>query len=103
MSELGYQHFFTLSLLIFCIGIIGLIINRKNLILILMAVEIILLSANINLVSASVFLDDIQGQILTIFVLTIAAAEAAIGLAILVIYFRNKGDINILHINELKD
>ena len=72
MSELGYQHFFTLSLLIFCIGTIGLIINRKNLILILMAVEIILLSANINLVSASVFLDDIQGQILTIFVLTIA-------------------------------
>jgi NADH-quinone oxidoreductase subunit K len=82
------------------IGCFGLFLNRKNMILILMC---IVLAANINFVSASVFLNDINGQVFSIFILTIAAAEAAIGLAILVIYFRNKGEIDVTKINQLKD
>ena len=105
MTSLTYNHFFILSLIVFIIGCFGLFLNRRNMILILMCIEIILLAANINFVSASVFLNDINGQVfsLSIFILTIAAAEAAIGLAILVIYFRNKGEIDITQINQLKD
>ena len=87
----------------FIIGCFGLFLNRRNMILILMCIEIILLAANINFVSASVFLNDINGQVFSIFILTIAAAEAAIGLAILVIYFRNKGEIDVTKINQLRD
>ena len=103
MFEIGLGHYLTLAAIIFTIGIVGLFLNRRNMILILMCIEIILLAANINFVSASVFLNDINGQVFSIFILTIAAAEAAIGLAILVIYFRNKGEIDITQINQLKD
>ena len=103
MISLSYNHFFILSIVIFIIGCFGLFLNRRNMILILMCIEIILLAANINFVSASVFLNDINGQVFSIFILTIAAAEAAIGLAILVIYFRNKGEIDITQINQLID
>tara|TARA_B110000093_G_C12861299_1_gene363550 strand:+ start:158 stop:418 length:261 start_codon:yes stop_codon:yes gene_type:complete len=85
------------------IGCFGLFLNRRNMILILMCIEIILLAANINFVSASIFLKNLDGQIFSIFILTIAAAEAAIGLAILVVYFRNNGEIDITKINKLKD
>ena len=84
------------------IGCFGLFLNRKNMILILMCIEIILLAANINFVSASVFLNDINGQVFSIFILTIAAAEAAIGLAILVVFYRNLGSIEVNKINKLK-
>ena len=103
VSSLTYNHFFILSLIVFIIGCFGLFLNRRNMILILMCIEIILLAANINFVSASVFLNDINGQVFSIFILTIAAAEAAIGLAILVIYFRNKGEIDVTKINQLRD
>ena len=100
MIEL-YQ-FLILSALLFSIGVIGIFLNRKNVIIILMSIEIILLAVNINLVSFSYFLNDLTGQIFSLFVLTVAAAEAAIGLAILVIYNRNAGSIEIEKINTLK-
>ncbi len=101
--SITYNHFFILSTILFVIGCFGLFLNRRNMILILMCIEIILLAANINFVSASIFLQNIDGQIFSIFILTIAAAEAAIGLAILVVYFRNKGEIDVTKINKLKD
>ena len=100
MVELN--QFLILSALLFSIGVIGIFLNRKNVIIILMSVEIILLAVNINLVSFSYFLNDLTGQIFSLFVLTVAAAEAAIGLAILVIYNRNAGSIEIEKINTLK-
>ena len=100
MIELN--QFLILSALLFSIGVIGIFLNRKNVIIILMAIEIILLAVNINLVSFSYFLNDLTGQIFSLFVLTVAAAEAAIGLAILVIYNRNAGSIEIEKINTLK-
>ena len=103
MTSLSYNHCLNLSLVIFIIGCYVLFLNIRNMILIIICIEIILLAANINFVSASVFLNDINGQVFSIFILTIAAAEAAIGLAILVIYFRNKGEIDITQINQLKD
>ncbi|MAV82621.1 MAG: NADH-quinone oxidoreductase subunit NuoK [Pelagibacteraceae bacterium] len=103
MLSITYNHFFILSTILFVIGCFGLFLNRRNMILILMCIEIILLAANINFVSASIFLQNIDGQIFSIFILTIAAAEAAIGLAILVVYFRNKGEIDVTKINKLKD
>ena len=102
MTSLTYNHFFILSLIIFIIGCFGLFLNRRNMILILMCIEIILLAANINFVSASVFLNDINGQVFSIFILTIAAAEAAIGLAIIVVYYRNAGTIRVEEIDKLK-
>ena len=102
MTSLTYNHFFILSLVIFMIGCFGLFLNRRNMILILMCIEIILLAANINFVSASVFLNDINGQVFSIFILTIAAAEAAIGLAIIVVYYRNRGSIRVEDIHGLK-
>ena len=100
MIELN--QFLILSALLFAIGVIGIFLNRKNVIIILMSIEIILLSVNLNLIAFSYFLNDRTGQIFSLFVLTVAAAEAAIGLAILVIYNRNAGSIEIEKINALK-
>ena len=100
MMELN--QFLILSALLFAIGVIGIFLNRKNVIIILMSIEIILLSVNLNLIAFSYFLNDLTGQIFSLFVLTVAAAEAAIGLAILVIYNRNAGSIEIEKINALK-
>jgi len=102
MSEIGLGHYLTLSAIIFVIGIIGIFLNRKNIIIILMSIELILLAANINLVSFSIYMQNLVGQIFTMFVLTVAAAEAAIGLAIIVIYYKNKGSIQVEQINSLK-
>ena len=96
------QHFLVLSSLLFIIGIFGIFLNRKNLIIILMSIELILLAVNINFVSFSYFLGDLTGQIFSLFVLTVAAAEAAIGLAILVCFFRNKGSIAVDDANVMK-
>ena len=92
----------TLAAVIFTIGVVGIFLNRKNIIVILMSIELILLSVNINLVSFSIFINDLSGQIFTLFILTVAAAEAAIGLAIIVTYYRNKGSIRVEEIDEMK-
>ena len=102
MNEIGLGHYLTLSAIVFSIGIVGIFLNRKNVIIILMSIELILLAVNINLVSFSIFLQDLTGQIFTMFVLTVAAAEAAIGLAIIVIYYRNTGSIFVEDINSMK-
>ena len=100
MIELN--QFLVLSALLFTIGVIGIFLNRKNVIIILMSIELILLSVNINFIAFSYFLNDLTGQIFSLFVLTVAAAEAAIGLAILVIYNRNAGSIEIEKISALR-
>ena len=102
MTEIGLEHYLILAAIIFTIGIVGIFLNRKNLIVILMCIELLLLAVNINLVSFSIFLNDLNGQIFTLFILTVAAAEAAIGLAIIVVYYRNAGSIHIEDINTLK-
>jgi NADH-quinone oxidoreductase subunit K len=102
MIEIGLGHYLTLGAIIFSIGVLGIFLNRKNVIIILMSIELILLAVNINLVSFSVYLQDIVGQVFVIFILTVAAAEAAIGLAIIVAYYKNKGSINVETINTLK-
>jgi len=102
MIEIGLGHYLSLSAIIFAIGIIGVFLNRKNVIIILMSIELMLLAVNINLVSFSIFLQDLTGQVFTMFILTVAAAEAAVGLAIIVIYFKNKGSINVEQISSLK-
>ncbi|GIR39041.1 MAG: NADH-quinone oxidoreductase subunit K [Rhodobacterales bacterium] len=96
------QHFLILSSLLFLIGVFGIFLNRKNIIIILMSIELILLAVNINFVSFSFFLGDLTGQIFSLFILTVAAAEAAIGLAILVCFFRNKGSIAVDDANVMK-
>ena len=96
------QHFLILSTLLFLIGVFGIFLNRKNIIIILMSIELILLAVNINFVSFSFFLGDLTGQIFSLFILTVAAAEAAIGLAILVCFFRNKGSIAVDDANVMK-
>ena len=95
MTESGLGHYLTLGAVIFSIGVIGIFLNRKNIIVILMSIELILLAVNINLVSFSIFLGDLTGQVFTLFILTVAAAEAAIGLAIIVVYYRNSGTIRV--------
>ena len=90
---IGLSHYLTVAAILFTIGVFGIFVNRKNIIVILMSVELILLSVNINLVAFSVYLHNVVGQIFAMFVLTVAAAEAAVGLAILVTFFRNRGDI----------
>ena len=90
---IGLTHYLTVAAILFTIGVLGIFVNRKNVIVILMSVELILLAVNINLVAFSVFLHDVTGQVYALFVLTVAAAEAAVGLAILVTFFRNRGDI----------
>ena len=98
----GLEHFLTVAAALFVIGIFGIFLNRKNVIVILMSIELILLSVNINLVAFSAFLGDLVGQIFAMFVLTVAAGEAAIGLAILVIYFRGRGTIAVDDVNRMK-
>ena len=102
MTEIGLEHYLILAAIIFTIGIVGIFLNRKNLIVILMCIELLLLAVNINLVSFSIFLNDLNGQIFTLFILTVAAAEAAIGLAIIVVYYRNSGSIRVEDIGNLK-
>ncbi len=102
MIEIGLGHYLTLAAIIFTIGVLGIFLNRKNVIIILMSIELILLSVNINLVSFSIYLENLVGQIFAMFILTVAAAEAAVGLAIIVIYYKNKGSINVEQINSLK-
>ncbi len=102
MINIGLGHYLFLAAIIFIIGVIGIFLNRKNVIIILMSIELILLAVNINLVSFSIFTQDLTGQIFTIFILTVAAAEAAIGLAIIVVYYRNKGSIRVENISSLK-
>ena len=102
MTEIGLGHYLTFSAIIFSIGVIGIFLNRKNIIVILMNIELLLLGVNINLVSFSIFLNDLRVQIFTLFILTVAAAEAAIGLAIIVIYYRKTGTIRVEDINSLK-
>ena len=102
MNEIGLGHYLTLGAIIFSLGTLGIFLNRKNVIVILMSVELILLAVNINLVSFSIYLQDITGQIFTMLILTVAAAEAAIGLAIIVSYYRNKGSIRVEEIDEMK-
>ena len=102
MLSIGLGHYLTFSAIIFSIGVIGIFLNRKNIIVILMNIELLLLGVNINLVSFSIFLNDLSGQIFTLFILTVAAAEAAIGLAIIVIYYRKTGTIRVEDINSLK-
>ena len=101
-GDIGILHYLLVASLMFVIGVCGIFLNRKNIITILMSIELILLSVSINLVAFSVHLGDLTGQIFSIFILTVAAAEAAIGLAILVIYFRNSGSIDVTEINSLK-
>ena len=102
MIEIGLGHYLTLGAVIFSLGTLGIFLNRKNVIVILMSIELILLAVNINLVSISIYLQDITGQIFTMLILTVAAAEAAIGLAIIVSYYRNKGSIRVEEIDEMK-
>jgi len=100
--EIGLTHYLTLAALLFTIGVLGIFLNRKNIIIILMSVELILLAVNINFVAFSAYLGDLVGQVFALFILTVAAAEAAIGLAILVVYFRNRGTIAVEDVNLMK-
>jgi len=99
---IGLGHYLAVGAILFVLGVLGIFINRKNVIIILMSIELILLAVNINLVAFSAFLGDLVGQVFAMFVLTVAAGEAAIGLAILVLYFRNRGTIAVDDINMMK-
>ena len=101
-TEVGLGHFLVVSAVLLVLGIFGIFLNRKNVIIILMSIELMLLAVNINLVALSAYLNDITGQIYALIVLTVAAAEAAIGLAIVVIYFRNRGSIAVDDINSMR-
>ena len=100
--EIGLGHYLSVAAILFTLGIVGIFLNRKNVIIILMSIELMLLAVNINFVAFSSYLNDMVGQVFAMFVLTVAAAEAAIGLAILVIYFRNRGSIEVEDINMMK-
>jgi NADH-quinone oxidoreductase subunit K len=100
--EIGIGHYLTVGAILFTLGIFGIFLNRKNVIVILMSIELMLLAVNLNLVAFSNELGDLVGQVFAMFVLTVAAAEAAIGLAILVVYFRNRGSIAVEDINQMK-
>jgi NADH-quinone oxidoreductase subunit K len=100
--DIGLSHYLTVAAILFTIGIFGIFLNRKNVIVILMSIELILLSVNLNFIAFSAFLGDLVGQIFAMFILTVAAGEAAIGLAILVLYFRNRGTIAVDDINMMK-
>jgi NADH-quinone oxidoreductase subunit K len=99
---IGLGHYLTVSAVLLVIGVFGIFLNRKNVIIILMSIELILLAVNINLVAFSSALNDLAGQVLALFVLTVAAAEAAIGLAIVVVYYRNRGSIEVEDVNLMK-
>ena len=100
--DIGLGHYLTVAAILFTIGVFGIFLNRKNVITILMSIELMLLAVNINFVAFSVYLHDLVGQVFAMFILTVAAAESAIGLAILVVYFRNRGSIAVEDINALK-
>jgi len=100
--SVGLEHYLVLAAILFTIGVFGIFLNRKNVIVILMSVELLLLAVSINLVAFSAFLDDLVGQVFALVVLTVAAAESAIGLAIIVVYFRNRGSIDVEDINLMK-
>ena len=100
--EIGLGHYLTVAAILFTLGVFGIFLNRKNVIVILMSVELILLAVNLNLVAFSAHLNDLQGQIFALMILTVAAAEAAIGLAILVIFYRNRGSIAVEDVNMMK-
>jgi NADH-quinone oxidoreductase subunit K len=100
--HISLAHYLTVAAILFTIGVFGIFLNRKNVIVILMSIELMLLAVNINFVAFSAFLNDLAGQVFAFFVLTVAAAEAAIGLAILVCYFRNRGTIAVEDINQMK-
>jgi NADH-quinone oxidoreductase subunit K len=102
MATVGLEHFLTLAAALFVIGIFGIFLNRKNVIVILMSIELMLLAVNINLVAFAAHLGDLVGQVFTMFVLTVAAAEAAIGLAIILTFFRNRGTIDVEDVNVMK-
>ena len=102
MLTIGLAHYLTVGAILFTLGVLGIFLNRKNVIIILMSIELMLLAVNINLVSFSTYLQDMVGQIFTMFVLTVAAAEAAVGLAIVVVYFRNRGSIAVEDVNLMK-
>ena len=102
MFEIGLSHYLSVAAILFTLGILGIFLNRKNVIVILMSVELMLLAVNINLIAFSAYLNDMVGQVFAMFVLTVAAAEAAIGLAILVVYFRNRGSIAVEDVNMMK-
>jgi NADH-quinone oxidoreductase subunit K len=99
---IGLEHYLTVAAVLFVIGIFGLFLNRKNIIILLMSIELIFLSVNINFVAFSSYMGDMAGQVFTLFILTVAAAEAAIGLAILVVFFRNRGTIDVEDVNVMK-
>jgi NADH-quinone oxidoreductase subunit K len=99
---IGLSHYLALGAILFTIGVFGIFVNRKNVIIIVMSIELILLAVNVNLVAFSAFLGDVAGQVFAMIVLTVAAAESAIGLAILVVYFRNRGDIAVEGVNLMK-
>ncbi|HYG84915.1 MAG TPA: NADH-quinone oxidoreductase subunit NuoK [Azospirillum sp.] len=100
--EIGLGHYLTVAAILFTLGIFGIFLNRKNVIIILMSLELMLLAVNLNLVAFSVYLHDLVGQVFSMIILTVAAAEAAIGLAILVVYFRNRGSIRVEDINMMR-
>ena len=100
--EIGLTHYLTVAAILFTIGVAGIIVNRKNIIIILLSIELILLAVNLNFVAFSAALGDLTGQVMAMLVLTVAAAEAAIGLAIVVIYFRNRGSIQVEDVNLMK-
>ena len=100
--EVSLGHYLTVGAILFVTGVFGIFLNRKNVITILMSIELILLSVNLNLVAFSAFLHDLAGQVFALFILTVAAAEAAIGLAILVVFFRNRGSIAVEDVNSMK-
>jgi NADH-quinone oxidoreductase subunit K len=102
LLQVGLSHYLTVAAILFTLGIFGIFLNRKNVIIILMSIELMLLAVNLNLVAFSAFLNDLVGQVFAMFVLTVAAGEAAIGLAILVVYFRNRGSIEVEDINLMK-
>ena len=102
LGGVGLHGYLTVAAILFVIGIFGIFVNRKNVIIILMSIELMLLAVNINLVAFSAWLGDLAGQVFALFVLTVAAAEAAIGLAILVVFFRNRGSIDVEDINAMK-
>ncbi len=102
MLEIGLAHYLTVAAILFTLGVFGIFLNQKNVIIILMSIELMLLAVNINLVAFSSHLNDLVGQVFALFILTVAAAEAAIGLAILVVYFRNRGTIAVQDINQMR-
>jgi NADH-quinone oxidoreductase subunit K len=102
MMDIGLTHYLMLATILFVVGVFGIFLNRKNVIVILMSIELMLLAVNINFIAFSAFLNDLGGQVFSMFILTVAAAEAAIGLAILVVFFRNKGSIAVEDLSTLK-